>query len=670
MTSTSNNEKRARRLSCVFALVLLCAVLGIYVPGLHNGLLFDDLPIKNGSLFSAYGNLLEIKQRMISYGSFVWVEQLAGAGLWKQRVVNIALHLGTVAAMYALLKSLLAHTRFPQDIEGQAHFAASRTAALRVGVALFALHPVAVYAVGYLMQRSILMATLFALLACLAWVRALDTRRWGWYGLAVLCYVLAVLSKEHAVMTAAIAIPLYIYVRRPGWKSIAAVAGGATLLLALAAALLLHFYSDLVGRLFDAQSLAYAQQLETLRPGISQRMYPLSILNEAALFFAYGLRWIVPYLGWLSIDLRPAFPLGFASPWHLAGAIGYIALFTAAAGLLLRRTGVLSLAGLLVLFPLLWFCTEFATVWVQDPFVLYRSYLWATTLPGLLAILLTGFQARTIYAVGAVLGLVLGALALERNLSLRDDVTVWSDAAEKIDFKAPANAVGRSRPFLNLGVHYLEKKMMDQAARNMSIAQTFGDLGELGGSALFNSGVILQLKRQDAAALQTFSAAEARGYSRHPLHYHRGESLAATGQWAAAYKSFSTALELAEKDPTEKQLLLMRVRRVEIAMAAQMYDEAIRDFQALQRMSPNDPRFRLGLGMAYVGKNDTQAAIKVFDQLIASNASAPVYYGRALAYHQAGQQAASLRDLDQAIKLQPNNPQYIRMREIVAAPKK
>ena len=49
---------------------------------------------------------------------------------------------------------------------------------------------------------------------------------------------------------------------------------------------------------------------------------------------------------------------------------------------------------------------------------------------------------------------------------------------------------------------------------------------------------------------------------------------------------------------------------------------------------------------------------------------APVYYGRAIAHHQAGQQAASLSDIDQAIKLDPRNPQYNQTRAVIAAPKK
>ncbi|HQQ70115.1 MAG TPA: hypothetical protein PLL92_07380 [Alicycliphilus sp.] len=653
----------------VFAAVLALAVLGIYLPGLHNGLIFDDLRLRDGAIFGEYGSLLHFKQRILSYGSFVWVQDVLGEGWWKQRLVNVAVHLGVVAALYALLKALFVNTRFPEDIEEQAHFNASRLAALRVAVALFALNPVAVYAVAYLIQRSILMATLFALLACWAWVRALQTRRMAWVGLALLCYVLAVLSKEHAIMTAAIAVPLYVYLRRPSWKAAAPVVGAMALVLALAVAALLHFYGGLLGRLFDPQSIAFAQQLEALRPGVTQQIYPLSILNQAALFFAYGLLWVLPYVGWMSMDLRPAFPLGFASSWHIAGALAYVALFASAAWLLLRRRGVLSLVGLLLLFPLLWFTTEFATVWIQDPFVLYRSYLWAATLPGLVAIVLTGFQPRTIYAIGVVAGLVLGALAFERQLTLRDELTAWTDAAEKIDLKAPANAVGRSRPFLNLGAYYVRQNNWDLAARNLATARALADKGELGGSTLFNTGVVLQRSNKDAQALEAFAAAESMGSSIFALYYHRGESQAALSQWGPALESFNIALEKAAKDPlqTKNTLALMRVRRVEVAIAARQFDLAISDLQQLLQDQPNDQRFLTGLGMAYIGKGQAQPAMELFNNLITRNPSAPAFYGRAMAYQLLGQRDASLRDIDQAIRLEPRNPLYASTRAGIAA---
>ncbi|WCM92439.1 tetratricopeptide repeat protein [Acidovorax sp. NCPPB 2350] len=646
--------------------VLVLAVLGVYLPGLRNELLFDDMRLSDGTIFGQYGSLMDLRPRTLSYGSFVWLQKLLGDGWWKQRLFNVGLHLGVCAAVYALLKALLAHTRFPQDIEEQAHFTRSRDAALCIGVGLFALNPAAVYAVGYLVQRSIVMATLFAVLACWAFVRGLQTGRAAWHAGALACYALAVLSKEHAVMTAAMALPLYIYLRRPGWKTIAMVATAALLLVAVAAAVLHGIYGDVLGRVFDPRSAALAQQLEALRPGVAARMYPLSILNEAALFFAYGLLWVFPYVGWMSVDLRPPFPLGFASPWHLAGALGYLALLAGAAWMLLRRTGVLGLAALCLLFPLLWYWTEFATVWVQDPFVLYRSYLWAVALPGLLAIVLTGFHPRTLYIVGAVAGLVLGGMALERVASLRDDGTVWSDAAEKINRDAPPNAVGRSRPFLNLGAYHLERGALDQATREFIIADALGDLG---GNARFNAGVALQQQKQHEAALQSFAAAQTKGFSGPLLHYHRAESEFALGRYEAAFNGFDTALREPGEDSESirRMQLTLRQRHADAALATGRLDTAVSDFRALLKISPQNARVQVGLGIALASQGKTTEALAIFNPLIARSPSAPAFYGRAVAYHHAGRAPEALKDLDQAIRLEPGNAQYRAVREQFAA---
>lgn len=658
----------SRKITYLFAIALVLAVLGIYLPGIQNELLFDDLRLSDGTIFGEYGSLLQFKQRMLSYGSFVWLQSLAGDGWWKQRLVNMILHLGVVAALFAFLHTLLSTARFPKEFEEQSHFQRSRLAALQVGVALFALNPVAVYAVAYLAQRSIVMATLFAVLALWMFVRGLQTGSAAWFVGALLSYVLAVLSKEHAVMTAAMTVPLYIYVCRPGWKRAVAVGGVALVVLTGAVAVLWQLYGNVLGRLFDPQSIALAQQLEALRPGMMQQMYPLSILNEAALFFAYGFLWVFPNIQWMSIDLRPAFPLGFRSLWHLMGAIGYVALLLGSIWLVLRRSNLWGLAGLLLLFPMLWYFTEFSTVWVQDPFVLYRSYLWAIALPGLAAIVLTGFKPRSIYVLGTVLGLVFGTLALERVSSLTDAGTAWGDAAEKIDRNAPANAVGRSRAFLNLGAHHLEKGLLTQAERDFATADALGDGN---GNARFNTGVALQQQQKHAQALQAFEAAQAKGFTGQSLYYHRGESAFALGQFSQAFQSFDAALKTPSDaiEGGKKMQQLLRLRRAESAIGANQFDTAIEDFNLLLQQSPGNPRLELGLGMALVGKGETTRAIHLFDQLLARSPNPAAFYGRGIAHDQAGNQAQSLKDLDQAIRLDPRNPQYRSVRDQIAAAK-
>ena len=656
----------------LFGAFVLAAVLAIYLPGWNHELLFDDLRLTDGAIFGNYGSLLTFKQRMLSYGSFIWVDLLAGPGWWKQRLVNVGLHLATVAALYALVRDLLERTRFPEDFESQPYFGMSRKAAVQVGVALFAVNPMAVYAVAYLVQRSIVMATLFSVLACWCFVRGLSGRGVAWYGLALLSYVAAVLSKEHAVMVAAMAVPLYIHVRRPSWKTVATIAGASTALIAVAAVVFFGIYGDLIGKLFDQRSLDFAQQLERLSPGITQRMYPLSILNEAALFFAYGFLWFAPNVMWMSVDMRPAFPLSYAAFPQVLGIIGYVGLWIAALWAVLRRRGALSLAGVALMFPLLLYATEFATVWVQDPFVLYRSYLWAVAVPVLVAIVLTGFQPKTIYVIGCAIGLVFTVLAFERVQSLRDDHTAWGDAAEKIDLKAPASAVGRWRPFLNLGAYHLDRGSLGEAQRSFATAEA---LGSLHGSARFNLGVALQQQKKHAQALTTFAEAEKQGFRDLPLYYHRGESAFALGQFALAFDSFSQGLTSAAEGLTGKEMdrirETMRMRRAEAAIGAGRYDDAIGDFNALLKASPQNRRLALGLGMALVGKGDTQAAIAQFDQIIASTPNAAAaYYGRAMAHNTARRRDESLKDLDRAIALDPRNAQYQQVRAQLAAPPK
>lgn len=652
----------------VFAAVVTAAVLGIYLPGWNHGLLFDDLRLDDDSIFGQYGSLLHFKQRMLSYGSFVWIDQLGNTRWGVQRLVNILLHLGTVAALYALVRELLARTAFPPEFEAQPHFGLSRTAAARVGVALFAVNPVAVYAVAYLVQRSILMATLFAALACWLFVRGVVRQQWHWYVLAFLSYGAAVLSKEHAIGVAALAVPLYIHVRRPSWKVIATIAASALGLMAVAAALFLSLYGHMVGTLFDQRSLDLAAQLEALRPGITAHMYPLSILNEAALFFAYGFLWFIPNVWWMSVDLRPAFPLTYTAFPQVLGALGYVILLCGSVWAVLRRSGVVSLVGVAMLIPLLLFVTEFATVWVQDPFVLYRSYLWAMAFPILVAVALTGLRPRTIYTLGIVVGIVFSLLAFERMLSLQDETTAWGDAAEKIDKNAPPNAVGRWRPFLNLGAQHLDKGLVAQATTELATAEA---LGALNGAARFNLGVALQQQQKHTEALAAFAEAEKRGLSDLSLHYQRGESQYALGQFDQALASFTLALEKSadglNSEDLERTRQALRMRRAEAAIGAQQYAVAVEAFNTLLQTQPQSTRIRVGLGMALTGQGDTRAAIALFDQLLARQPSGPAYYGRAMAHYTAGQHAASLQDLDQAMALEPRNPRYPQVRAQVAA---
>lgn len=651
MSMTPTFQWRRRPIG-IAALLTVLALAVVYGPGLGNGLVFDDSALTDGRIFDSYGSLLPLQPRLLSYGSFVWLQNLAGESWAIQRAFNVLLHGATCVVLFFFIRELLALPVSTDENSGEDTQSTQRAAAI-VATAVFALHPVAVYGVAYLVQRSIVMATLFGLLACWAYLRGLRSGKPAWFAAALLSYLLALLSKETAVMIGALSVPFYVYVRRPGWKRLALIGLIALIGLAAVAYLLTLRYGSIIGaHAFDETSQEFVKQLEALQPGIGARIYGLSVLNQSWLFFGYAALWALPNVQWMAIDLRPAFPLGYGGLPQLLGAIGFVALMLGCAWLVLRRRDAWGLAALLVLCAGLLFGTEFITSWVQDPFVLYRSYLWAPLLCALLALALTGLQPRTIYSIGLVLAVLLGALSWERVQSLHDARSAWSDAVDKVDLQAPVNAVGRWRPFINRGAYYLEREAAQDALRDFDMAI---QLGEPMGSAQMNRAVALQLERRHAEALTALQAAESQGFKERPLYYHRAVSQAALRQYAAAFDNYTQSLKMPQGDDVRRRTQL---ERAQVALPAKQYETAIADLKALLAYQPGNDRLKIGLGMAYLGNDQLAKAMATFDDILARQPLAAAHFGRAQALMRQGDKAGALQAAQQANALEPRHPGY------------
>jgi tetratricopeptide (TPR) repeat protein len=328
----------------------------------------------------------------------------------------------------------------------------------------------------------------------------------------------------------------------------------------------------------------------------------------------------------------------------------------------LRRSDVPGLIGLCLLMPCLLFVTEFTTVWLQDPFVLYRSYLWSIPIPALIALPLVGYSYKPLYAVGVLLVALLAALSFDRINSLQSPTTAWSDASEKIDRQAPANAVGRWRPLLNLGAEFQDQGNYKEALRLFGQAEA---LGEPLGSARFNIGVSLHQLKQHSQALDNFAQAEAKGFTDAALYYQRGESQYALGRFNESLESFTKALQHPQVAEAEQ---FTRMRQAEAALVSQHFDTAIASFKMLIQKDPDQQRYQVGLSMAYVGKKDYAAAMAILNPTIAQHPTGPAYYARALAYFYQGNRTASAEDLKLAISAEPNNPIYLNLQRQLNSP--
>lgn len=637
-----------------FGLFLCASVFALYSLGYSNQLVFDDVQIK-GNIAQNYGSFFPIQPRALSYGSFNWVRSIFGEGVGIQRILNVALHLCVCWSIYRLFVALLPFVLSGKDAPQGGSLTKSQVAALRLGVLFYALNPVAVYAVGYLVQRSIVMATLFCVLACWAFVRAVISQKAAWYLFSVGLYLLAVLSKEHAFLLPIVGVPIFIFLRRPTWQKVAMYGVPLFFLAGLGLLLVLHYYPNLIGRVFDSESVELVGQLEKLRPGISAQIYPLSILNESALFFYYVFLWFFPFPGLLSIDMHPPFPLGFGSLPHLFGAIAYLALLGSAILAVVSNNTVKRFLGMCTLTAMLLYLTEFSTVWVQDPFVLYRSYLWMLPVPGIIAVVLSGFTSQALYKLLIVLLIALCSASADRILSLRDSRSVWTDVVEKSPVPGDASAVGRGRAHVNRGMDYLRQGELEYALKDFRNGQ---QLGEVGGRAWFAIGQAEQAMGRHEDALRSFTRAGEGGYSGNLLPFHRGQSQFALGQFSAAEASYTSALAQSLGEVPERQA---STHMAEIHMRSNRFPEALVIYRKLISSAPSDSRLIVGLGLAQLGAQDEEGALKTFSDLLLVKPEPLAYYGRALTNYQLGNREAALSDIGRAIQLDRGNQSYSRV---------
>lgn len=639
--------------------LVLVALLIIYLPGLGNALVFDDGYLADGELFVDYASAFQWRERMLSYGSFVWVQAIFGEGWWKQRLFNLLLHCGVVVSLWALYRVILRHVEVPPAEPHEAPAAPlHQSPALGLGIGFFALNPVAVYAVAYLIQRSILMATLFVVIGLWIFARGLAERRVAFHMLALACYALAVMSKEHALLAPLAAAPLYVLVARPSMRRLALVAVVGIAVVVAAAALLSLRYGHILGKAFDEYSHIYLAQLARLDPAAEKNAFALSVLNQAYLFFHYGLRWLLPAAEWMSINLRPPFPVSLASFPHVLGIFAYAGVLVGGFFLLLRYRDWRSLAGVSLLMPALLFATEFATVWVQDPFVLYRSYLWAIGVPGLLVVLLHGPSERTLAIIGLVLAAGLAWQALDRVWSLATVESAWSDAIRKLP--NDPRAVGRWFPYLNRGSFYAEQNQFKLAVRDFEISAALGDLG----MGSFNKGSILGAEGRHAQALEAFDEAERQGYKLYNLPFHRAMSLTALGKPAEAYRQLLATHAMSPPSPT-RELMLLHLGR--LGMQLGKADEAIASLRQLATSDPKHKEGRFLLAMAHVMKNEHAEALRIADELVRDDPGGRAFYARALANFGMKRKAEALADIENALRQSPDNSNLLQWRDKIRA---
>jgi hypothetical protein len=189
-------------------LVLVSSVLLAYIPVMQAGYVrFDDTDyIEENHLLRTTHGLQQIWTRPQAYPPGVpyypvtftshWAEfRLWGPKPFGYHLTNVGLHAVNAVLVWLLLRRL--------HVPGA-----------MFGALLFAVHPVQVQSVAWLAERKNVLSALFYFLTVLAWLRFARTGSWPLYAVAMVVFLLGLLSKT-AICTLPVALLLWIWWRRP-----------------------------------------------------------------------------------------------------------------------------------------------------------------------------------------------------------------------------------------------------------------------------------------------------------------------------------------------------------------------------------------------------------------------------------------------------------------------
>lgn len=197
----------------------LCALLSaaLFLPGLGGGFLLDDQPTITENpvvqvttldaqqlMRAAYGFASGGGSRALPMLTFALDHWRAGLDPAAFKATNIAIHALTMLALAGFLRLLLTLAGWPDKRAGYAAIALAMA---------WAIHPLQVSSVLYIVQRMQTLGTLFLVLALLAYLKMRQTQIAGQrsrqFGvLAGLCWALALASKEDSILLPAYTLAL------------------------------------------------------------------------------------------------------------------------------------------------------------------------------------------------------------------------------------------------------------------------------------------------------------------------------------------------------------------------------------------------------------------------------------------------------------------------------
>ena len=629
---------KGMRTNFFLGLLLSAAIALLYGHSLWNPLVFDDKPFFDEATLRQYGtSFFHLDLRWFSYASFGWTYDLFGLDWFWYRIGNLGLHILNSILLFMFFSRLLAATAQSQDPALQPRWPAFFAALI------FALHPVTVYGVAYLVERSIIMATLFGVAALICYLEGLARDNKKWFIWSVIFYFLAAFSKEHSIMIPAVAAALTLLLHKPSillarklWLPFALYTGIGLFVILRSKGVLGAPYEP-----FAAEVLA---QMSDHPQGINiENAYALSVITEGSLFFKYLLLWIIPYPGWMSVDMRQPFAANLMSWPELPGFILFLAYPVLATKFLLKG-GRKGLLGFGLLFPWILYLTELSSVRIQEPFVLYRSYLWMSGLPVVLLASMSAAPRKITLALFSALCLVIATLAWNRLDTFSDNFKLWSDVISK---NQDEKLLGVERGYNNRGFARMEAGHLQEAMEDFRKAIALNPKYPEGH---FNIGFMNFRQKYFEEALQSYGKALELRPDYITAHLNRGVALLQMGRPVEALSDFERIIQLSPKNADaylNRGITYSRLGKIK---------EAINDLDDAIHINPGMANAYMNRGIVDAMQGHLDSALGDMNKAVQLDPkNADVYFNRGIVYGAAGRHQEAMQDYNMAIEFDPNH---------------
>jgi protein O-mannosyl-transferase len=616
------------------AAAIAIAVIIAYLPAIRAGYIWDDprYLTENPALRSLAGLFhtwftpgATVQYYPMVFTTFWFEYHLWGLHPLGFHLVNVLLHATSAVLLLTVLRRLNVPGAF-------------------LAAVLWALHPVQVESVAWITERKNVLSGLFYLAAMLSWIRyarpeqaeAPPRGRNGPYAAALIFFVLALLSKTVTASLPAAAL-LLLYWKRGRITRRDVIPLLPFFVAALAMGNVTSWMErTVVGARGPEWDLSFVQRL--LIAGKALWFYLGKLLWPARLIFSYP-RWAIDArsaAAWLLLALALLVPMVLFSLRRRVGR-GPLSAFLFFGGTLFPALGFVNVYPMRYSFV----ADHFQYLACIGPFAILAAG-GAKLLRGR-AGTRSGHRspapqtATSMYAVAAVLAILLGALTWRQAVPYRDAATLWQDTLRK----NPSSFLAHH----NLACSLVQDGRIDEAIVHFQEAvrlkPDFYEALCSFGSALVRKGRLVEAREQLVAARDLRPDKEA-------AYIYLGDALVQEGRLEEARQQYEQALAVQPNSEPARQNLATVLSQLGL------YDSAIPLYQEILRKDPSNTIMRRNMALALSARGDTNEAIVQYREVLrTAPRDIPARFNLAELLSKRGEADAAAREYREVLRLDP-----------------